>query len=132
MQHERKILCRYRLDRAKEDLEAARVCHNSNLFKAAVVQSYYAVFHSVRAVNILSGFDTSEHSSVIAYFDQHYVHTGEFERSICKIIDGAYRIKEKCEYSDFFIVSKEESASQLEKAKYFVEIVEGYILKKEI
>ena len=34
MQHEKEILCRYRLERAKEDLEAARVNHSSGLFKA--------------------------------------------------------------------------------------------------
>lgn len=65
MQHEKEILCRYRLERAKEDLEAARVNHSSGLFKAAINRSYYAIFHSIRAVNILDGFDASKHSSVI-------------------------------------------------------------------
>lgn len=51
------------------------------------------------------------------------------EESI-KIIDGAYRIREKCDYSDFFLVSKEESAVQMEHAAVFVKTVEGYILKK--
>lgn len=63
MQHEKEILCRYRLERAK------------------------------RAVNILDGFDASKYSSVIAHFNQYYVHTGEFDRGIYKIIDGAYRIR---------------------------------------
>ena len=110
MQHEKEILCRYRLERAKEDLEAARVNHSSGLFKAAINRSYYAIFHSIRAVNILDGFDASKHSSVIAHFNQYYVHTGKFDRGIYKIIDGAYRIREKCDYSDFFLASKEESS----------------------
>lgn len=42
MQHERETLCRYRLERAKEDLQAACVNHNSGLFKAAINRSYYA------------------------------------------------------------------------------------------
>ena len=86
MQHEKEILCRYRLERAKEDLEAARVNHSSGLFKAAINRSYYAIFHSIRAVNILDGFDASKHSSVIAHFNQYYVHTGEFDRGIYKIM----------------------------------------------
>ena len=86
------------MERAKEDLQAACVNHNSGLFKAAINRSYYAIFHSIRAVNILDGFDASKHSSVIAHFNQYYVHTGEFDRGIYKIIDGAYRIREKCDY----------------------------------
>lgn len=127
MQHERRTLCRYRLDCAKEDLEAARVNHSSGLFKAAINRSYYAIFHGIRAVNILGGFDASKHSSVIAHFNQHYVHTGEFDRGTYKIIDGAYRIREKCDYSDFFFVSQEESYIQLENAETFVKTVEEYI-----
>ena len=101
MQHEKEILCRYRLERAK------------------------------RAVNILDGFDASKHSSVIAHFNQYYVHTGEFDRGIYKIIDGAYRIREKCDYSDFFLASKEESAVQIERAEAFVKTVEMYISKTD-
>ena len=33
-----------------------------------------------------------------------------FLLAIYKIIDGAYRIREKCDYSDFFLASKEESS----------------------
>lgn len=131
MQHEKETLCRYRLERAKEDLEAARVNHSSGLFKAAINRSYYAIFHSIRAVNILDGFDASKHSSVIAHFNQYYVHIGGFERGIYKIIDSTYRIREKCDYSDFFLASKEESAVQIERADTFIRTVEAYISKKE-
>lgn len=82
MQHERETLCKYRLERAKEDLQAAHVNHESGLFKAAINRSYYAIFHSIRAVNILDGFDASKHSSVIAHFNQYYVHTCKDRRSI--------------------------------------------------
>lgn len=110
---------------------SGRVNHSFGLFKAAINRSYYAIFHSIRAVNILDGFDASKHSSVIAHFNQYYVHTGEFDRGIYKIIDGAYRIREKCDYSDFFLASKEESAVQIEHAEAFVKTVEMYISKND-
>lgn len=68
---------------------------------------------------------------MIAHFNQYYVYTGEFARGIYKIIDGAYRIREKCDYSDFFLASKEESSVQLEHAEAFVKTTEAYILRKE-
>ena len=129
MQHERETLCKYRLERAKEDLQAAHVNHESGLFKAAINRSYYAIFHSIRAVNILDGFDASKHSSVIAHFNQFYVHTGEFERNTYKIIDSAYRIREKCDYSDFFVVSKEEAEEQIKKASAFITSVTEFLQK---
>ena len=65
----------------KKDLQAARVDHESGLFKAAINRSYYAIFHSIRAVNILDGFDASKHSSVIAHFNQYYVQVSDEEYS---------------------------------------------------
>ena len=70
MQLDIKTLCRYRLDRAKEDLLAAETSHQVGLYKAAINRSYYAIFHAIRAVNILDNFDASKHSSVIAHFNQ--------------------------------------------------------------
>lgn len=123
-------LCRYRLERAKEDLMTAENNHNSGFYKASINRSYYSIFHAIRAVNILDGFDSSKHSSVIAHFNQFYVHTEEFDRGLYKLIDGAYRIREKCDYSDFYIASKEDSDIQLENAKTFIYEVEKYLEKK--
>ena len=130
MQPDIKTLCQYRLERAKEDLLAAESNHHAGFYKVAINRSYYAIFHSIRAVNVLDKFDASKHSSVIAHFNQFYVHTGEFERDIYKMIDSAYRIREKCDYSDFFIASKADSEVQLKNAHDFVSAVESYIQKK--
>lgn len=125
------ILCKYRLERAEEDLMTAENNHQSGFYKAAINRSYYAIFHCIRAVNILDGFDASKHSSVIAHFNQFFVHTGEFDKATYKLIDSAYRIREKCDYSDFFIASKEDSALQLKHAKMFFHTVKTYLQKKE-
>ncbi|HIR45779.1 MAG TPA: HEPN domain-containing protein, partial [Candidatus Ventrisoma faecale] len=101
----------------------------NGMYKAAVNRTYYAIFHAIRAVNILDGFDASKHSSVIAHFNQFYVHTGEFERNTYKIIDSAYRIREKCDYSDFFVVSKEEAEEQIKKASAFITSVTEFLQK---
>ena len=85
------------------------------------------IFHAIRAVNILGGFDASKHSSVIAHFNQVYVHGGKFDRGTYKLIDSAYRIREKCDYSDFFIASKEDSENQICNAKEFLNRVENFL-----
>ena len=130
MPHSEKDLSDYRLERAKEDIQTAKINIDNGLYKGAVNRSYYAIFHAIRAVNVLDGFDASKHSSVIAHFNQYHVHTGDFEKGTYKIIDSAYRIREKCDYSDFFIVSKEDAVDQYEKALEFIASVERYMSMK--
>ena len=86
------------VNHAKEDVVAAESNHRAGFYMAAIDRSYHAIFHSIRAVNALDNFDASKHSSVIAHFNQFYVHTGEFDREIYKLIDSAYRIREKCDF----------------------------------
>lgn len=127
MQPDIRTLSEYRLNRAKEDLEAAVSNHRSGFYKAAINRSYYAIFHAIRAVNVLDGFDASKHSSVIAHFNQFYVREGKFRRDIYKLIDSAYRIREKCDYSDFYVAAKEDSEKQISGARGFIAEVEAYL-----
>ena len=52
-------------------------------------------------------------------------------QTLCKYrLDHAYRIREKCDYSDFFVVTREDSAVQLENAETFLGTVKEYLQKK--
>ena len=96
-----KDLSQYRFSCAKENLEAAKVLLQAGQFKSSVNRSYYAVFHGLRAVTALDKFDSSKHSGVIAYFNHTYVKEGIFDKSISKLVDTCYRLREKADYQDF-------------------------------
>lgn len=100
-------LSKYRFDTATENLDAALTLLNDRKFKASVNRSYYAIFHVLRAVTALDEFDSSKHSGVIAYFNRTYVKEGIFDRSVSKMIDTAFRLREKADYQDFTIISRE-------------------------
>lgn len=127
-----KELSIYRLHKAEEDLEAARLLLQQALYKVSLNRSYYAVFHAMRSVTILEEFDSSKHSGVIAYFNQHFVKTGIFDKSASKVIKSAFMLREKSDYEDFYIASKKEAEEQLEKAAFFVSMVKDYLSRKDI
>ena len=60
------------MERAKEMLSAAEGNLEIGQIKTSLNRSYYAIFHAMRAMNILKGFDSSKHSGVIAYFNKEY------------------------------------------------------------
>ncbi len=45
----------YRMERAKEMYSAAKGNLEINQYKTALNRSYYAIFHAMRALNILKG-----------------------------------------------------------------------------
>lgn len=125
-------LSRYRYNCSIEALEDARIMYEAGRYKNTLNRSYYAIFHAIRAVNALDGFDSSKHSGVIAYFNQNYVKNEIFSKEASKVIKLASEKRENADYLDFFIASKEEAEKQLKRAELFICWVNDYLESKEV
>jgi len=122
-----KELANYRLERAKEMLTASEDNLGVKQYRTSLNRSYYAIFHAMRAANSLEGYDSSKHSGVIAFFTQTFLKTEIIDRGMAKIIKESSYLREKSDYDDFYIASKDEAEKQLEKAKEFVSAVQEYM-----
>lgn len=120
-------LSKYRFQRAKEVLEDAKILMEKKSFASSVNRSYYAIFHALRAVTALDGFDSSKHSGVIAYINKTYVKEGVFDKSLSKILDTSFRLREKADYSDFVIISRDTAKEQYDKAKIVIDMINSYL-----
>ena len=119
-----KELAGYRMDRAKEMLVAARENLEIGQYKTSLNRSYYAIFHAMRAMNILKGFDSSKHSGVIAFFNKEYLKENILDRNLSIVIKNSAFLREKSDYDDFYSASKQEAEKQLEEAERFLDAVE--------
>ena len=112
------------MDRAKEMLVAARENLEIGQYKTSLNRSYYAIFHAMRAMNNLKGFDSSKHSGVIAFFNKEYLKENILDRNLSIVIKNSAFLREKSDYDDFYIASKQEAEKQLEEAERFLDAVE--------
>ena len=122
-----KELAQYRMERAKEMLVAAEENLKIGQYKTSLNRSYYAIFHSMRAANIIKGFDSSKHSGVIGFFNREYLKEEIMDRQLSVIIKTSSFLREKSDYDDFFIASKKDAQVQIENAKVFLNAVEKYL-----
>lgn len=74
--------------------------------------------------------DFKKHSSVIAYFNKQYIATNIFNRELGKGISEARFYREKSDYVDFYIITKEECENQIKIAKETILNIEKYIKEK--
>lgn len=125
-------LSKYRFTCCREALEDASIMFEAGRYKNALNRSYYAIFHAIRSVNALQGFDSSKHSGVIAYFNQNYVKTGIFPKEVSKIIKVASEKRERADYLDFYVASRDEAQLQIERATEFEILVEEYLKRSNV
>ena len=81
-------LSKYRFETSIEALNDAnaKLMYDNERYKNAINRAYYSIFHVIRAVNALDGYDSSKHSGVISYFNQNYVKENIFPKELSKII----------------------------------------------
>ena len=119
-------LSKFRIEQAKECLEVAGLTVDSSV-KTAANRSYYCIFHSMRAILALDGFDSKKHSGVISFFRQNYIKNGKFPAFFSDIIGNAFVVRNNSDYVDFYILQKSDVVTQIENAKLILEAVEKYI-----
>lgn len=120
-------LSKYRLTRAKETLETAKRDLTELDYLSANNRAYYAIFHAMRAILALDGEDYKKHSAVIARFVQLYLKTSIFPRELSKIISNASLIRNRSDYEDFYICSKQDTEKLVRDAEIFVKTIGEYL-----
>lgn len=120
-------LVKYRLENSKEKLESAKLLLDAGHYKDSIGRSYYAIFTAVRAVLAKDKIDFSKHAGVIAYFQKEYIKSGIFDKQYSKYLQGAFQIRNSCDYDDFFIASRQDAEEQYHRAEEMVRVISQYM-----
>lgn len=130
MQAEMLELSRYRTEKAQECLADSQAAFDEERLATSINRSYYAMFHMTRALLALDGFDSKKHSTIIGYFNQHYVATGKIAVVYNKYLSNAFQIRNQSDYNDFYVVSRDEAKRQLDNAIAFEKFMVQYIQER--
>ena len=122
-----KDLSAYRLKQAEDTLKIAEYSLKEHIYKDAVNRSYYVAFYATKAVLALGTVDFRRHKDVMAYFNNEYVAAGIFPKALGKKLGALQRLREKSDYDDFYIASKEKAEEQIVVAKEFLQAVKDYL-----
>ena len=119
-----------RLQQSRECLQSAERELAADSFKGAANRSYYCIFHAIRALLALEKTDFKKHTAIISDFRKKYIHTKIFPTEFSDIVGNAFRVRNDCDYQDFYIISKSDIEAQIANAKTLLSAVENYIAAK--
>ncbi|RKO68054.1 HEPN domain-containing protein [Desulfofundulus salinus] len=117
-------MVRHRFQKARDHLKSAEILLDAGMYSDSLSRSYYTMFAAARALLALKQLDSKKHSGVISLFNQHFVKPEIVDRATGRDLSKARVRRESSDYTDFYLVTKEEAASQLETAKRFLANIE--------
>ncbi len=83
---------------AEDDLNTARKSFSESNFKWCIIQSYYSMFHSARALLYFKGYREKSHYCLIEAIKFLYLDKGELDRSLVEALIEAKNLREGADY----------------------------------
>lgn len=123
-------LSRFRINKARAMLSSAYRDLDAEDYASANNRAYYCIFHAMRAVLALDNEDFQKHSAVIARFSQNYIKTNIFPREYGKLISNASLIRNRSDYEDFYLCTKEDTIKLLKEAEEFLYQISSFLHTK--
>jgi len=94
-------LASYRMARAYETLEDARILADTHRWNACVNRPYYAGFYAVTALLVGEGLSSSKHSGVRGLFNRQFVKTGIISKELARLYNDLFERRQEGDYIDF-------------------------------
>lgn len=96
-------------------------------YNGAVNRAYYAVFHAIKAVELLDNYDSKKHSGLIARFRQEYIKTGIIDVKYSDMIQDLSQLRNDSDYNILAVITLSDAQEQYANAKDFVSMIDDYI-----
>lgn len=123
MNDHKKTLIAYRLQRAHETLEEARLLLDAGHVNACVNRLYYACFYAVSALLMTRNMSTSKHTQLRSLLHRDYVKPGHIPAEMGKHFDLLFDSRQESDYVDLVVFDAKDVRPWFERTASFVDHV---------
>ncbi len=117
----------YRVRRAKETFEDAKILAEHKKWNSCINRLYYACYYIVTALLLKNGFKPVTHSGVKSVFSENYIKKNIIKKELGKIYSQLFTWRQKGDYDDLFDFTEEKVLPYFEPAEELI-----YTIEKEI
>ena len=129
MTKEERALVAYRMERAREAIDEAKMLFDAGHINSYVNRLYYACFYAVSALLLTKNFSTSKHGYLRSLMHREFVKTGQIPKELGKHFDLLFNNRLKGDYGDFARFKVEDVSGWLEGTQTFIDHAERLIPK---
>ena len=117
----------YRLGRAREALDAARLLLEKDHLHACINRLYYACFYAASALLLTKGLTATKHAGVIALFNKHWVKEGLLPKQLGTTLSALFAARQEADYADLAEFDPAEAWQWLKASGNFVSTIAAHI-----
>ncbi len=121
---------KYRISRADETFDAAKLLGKNGYWNSAVNRLYYSAFYAVGALLTLNGIKSKSHSSTRSLFSLHFVKTGKLPKKHGRFFSELYDLRQKGDYDNIEDYKEEFVSPLFDSVEDFISTIKELISKQ--
>ncbi len=102
MMYDKADVIKYRISRAKETLDDAKLLAHNGKWNSAINRLYYAAFYAVSALLLKENINASSHNGTKSKLSEHFIITGKLSKGLGKVYSQLFTWRQKGDYDDLF------------------------------
>ena len=127
MNIDKEAIIKYRLERANESIEEAKILAEAKHWNSVANRLYYACFYAVIGLLFQGGFRTKSHDGVRILLSNEFVKTGKLANEFGKFYGELFNKRQESDYKDIKRFTEDEIIPLIPKAENFIEINKALI-----
>jgi len=120
-------LIRYRLSRAWDTLDDARILAEKEKWNSTINRLYYAAYYAVIAILLKDDYTPTTHNGAKTHFSKNFIKTGIINIELGKVYSQLFTWRQKGDYDDLFDFTKEKVLPYFTPVKELILSIEDYI-----
>ena len=128
MSYSKEELAKYRLERAKESLEEAKILGFSDHWNTASNRLYYGCFYIASSYLVINNFQASTHAGIKNAFNKELIKTGKLEAKYGLLYNKLFNLRQDADYRDYRDVTKEEIQPMIDQVEDLIRQVERLLI----
>ena len=128
---QKKEYIKYRIERAKESIEEAKILAKNNHWTTTVSRLYYSVFYVANALLLTIDVGTKTHSGTRSKFHEHFIKTGKLDIKYGHLYSELFDLRHKGDYEVYQTFSKDDVEPYIDETELFIKSAET-LLENEL
>jgi uncharacterized protein (UPF0332 family) len=118
----------YRLEKAFEALEDAKLLAENERWNTAMNRLYYASFYALIALLIKNGIETQTHDGVRTQFGLRFIKTGIIDKKFGKLYSKLFDYRLKGDYGDLFDFDRDIVLPLFDEVELLINVIKAEII----
>ena len=118
-------LIRYRIERARDTLDDARILAENQKWNSAINRLYYAAYYGVIALLLQHEHKPTTHNGAKSQFSEHFIKTKIFPEEYGKLYSQLFTWRQKGDYVDLFDFSADIVLPYIEPVENLLNVIEN-------